>query len=407
MDDSHLSQKKNKSFVATIAIVALVGFVAGILGSAVVYGFVIKKNVQVIPEQRETIVNHITQLQDETIIDVVADTTSSVVSIVATKDVPKYQHLFNSPAEFFRTSPQQIPQQGQLFEKQKVGGGTGFFVSSDGSIVTNKHVVADNDAEYTIITSDGREYQAIVIARDDILDFAVLKIEGDNFQAANLGNSDEVQIGQTVVAIGNSLGEFSHSVSRGIISGMQRDIVANSGNGIEHLTDIIQTDAAINFGNSGGPLLDLDGDVVGINTAVAQGAENIGFAIPINQVIKLIDDVKTTGMILRPFLGVRYIEMTSEIKEELNFPYDDGILIVRGQDITDFAVLPGSPADEAGLTEYDIIMEIDGEKITSDKTLAHLISNRSIGDTITLKIWHKGEQEDIIVILKDKATLNQ
>ncbi len=406
MESGHLSQKKSRSFVAIIVIVALVAFVAGILGSAVMYSFVMKKYVQVIPEQRETIVNHITQLQDETIIDVVADTTASVVSIVATRDVPKYQRLFNSPSDFFMTPPQETPQQRQLFEKQKVGGGTGFFVSSDGNIVTNKHVVVDSDAEYTIITSDGREYQAMVIARDDILDFAVLKIEGDNFQAANLGNSDEVQIGQTVIAIGNSLGEFSHSVSRGIISGMQRDVVANSGNSTEHLTDIIQTDAAINFGNSGGPLLDLEGNVVGINTAVAQGAENIGFAIPINQITKLIEDVKTIGKILRPFLGVRYIEMTSEIKEELNFPYDNGILIVRGQDITDFAVLPGSPADEVGLTEYDIIMEIDGEKITSDKTLAHFISNRNIGDTIILKIWREGKQMDITVVLKERLTLN-
>ncbi|MEA3322647.1 MAG: trypsin-like peptidase domain-containing protein, partial [Patescibacteria group bacterium] len=361
--------------------------------------------------ESQTVVNQVTQLQDDAIVDVVESTTPSVVSIIAKKDVPQYQQLFNSPMDLFFGVPQdqQMQQQEQMFEKQKVGGGTGFFISDDGMIVTNRHVVIDPSAEYTVITSDGTEYPARILARDEFLDFAVLKVDGENFSAVDLGDSDNIKIGQTVIAIGNSLGEFSHSVSRGIISGMKRDIVAGSGLGdSEQLTGIIQTDAAINFGNSGGPLIDLGGKVIGINTAVAQGAQSIGFAIPINQVMRLIEDVKEDGIISRPFLGIRYVAMTPEIAAELSVPYEDhGVLVVRGRSITDFAVLPGSPADEAGIVENDIVLEINGEKITQDKLLSQLVSQYNVDDTVTLKVWHKGDEKEVDVILEDRVSINQ
>lgn len=402
------NRQKTESKIPFIILVSLVGFISGILGSAIVYNVALKNHDVSVVQEPQTIIKEVIQSQDDSIINVVEDVTPSVVSIIASKDVLQRKQMFNYPFDFF-FSPQQretTPQQEQLFKKQKVGGGTGFFVSDDGVIVTNRHVVADRNAEYTVVTSDGTEYVATVLARDDVLDFAVIKVEGDGFDAVNLGNSDEIKIGQTVIAIGNSLGEFSHSVSSGIISGVKRDIVAGGGpGGVEHLSNIIQTDAAINFGNSGGPLLDLDGKVIGINTAIAQGAENVGFALPINQVAKLINNVKETGKISRPFVGIRYVPMTQEIREELNVSYEYGVLVVRGQNITDFAVIPNSPADESGIEEYDIILEAGGEKIDADTDLSQIIAKYNIGDTIVLKIWHKGEEKDVSVTLKDRESL--
>jgi S1-C subfamily serine protease len=384
------------------------GILGGVLGSAMICTYFFQKYLTPLQEQpAEVITKEITQLQDEDIVSVVENVSPSVVSVVVSKDVPQYQQLYNSPFDLFFGVPQQQDRRGQeqQFEKQKIGGGTGFFVSSDGMIVTNRHVVADTTAEYTVLTEDGTEYPAVVLARDDVLDFAVLKVEGDGFTAVTLGDSDGIKIGQTAIAIGNSLGEFSHSVSRGIISGMQRNITAGSGFGdTEDLTNIIQTDAAINFGNSGGPLLDVQGKVIGINTAVAQGAENIGFAIPINQVMRLIDDVKETGKITRPFIGVRYVPVNKEIQDALDVDYEHGVLVVRGDAITDFAVLPGSPADKAGIVENDIILEINGTKIDEKNTMAQLIAQHGVGDTIEMKVWHKGVEKNLSAILEEKKS---
>lgn len=408
VENNH-TPKKVRVSVMILLLTAAVGIFTGAVGSALVFGYVFEKRIESLSEKPPTIVKEVTQLQDENIVDVVDSTTKSVVSIIATRDVPQYQELF-SPFDLFFGQPQRRPNipEDQLFEKQKVGGGTGFFVSEDGMIVTNRHVVADAQAEYTVVLYDGSEYPATILARDDILDFAVIKIEGEDFAAAELGNSDDIRIGQTVIAIGNSLGEFSHSVSRGIVSGVSRDIVAGGGfGGAEELTDIIQTDAAINFGNSGGPLLDLEGKVIGINTAVAQGAENIGFAIPINQVMRLIEDVKENGTISRPFIGVRYVPLTAEIQQEIGVEYDYGVLVLRGERITDFAVLPGSPADKAGIMENDIILEVDGEKITEKNPLVQIINKRKAGDAIELKVWHKGKEKEVDIVLEDKSLLNQ
>jgi serine protease Do len=398
-----MNNKKTQNInIFLIVLVLLVGFMAGIVGSAVTYSFIAKEEVSKVSTEPKVVVDKVTQLQDESIINVVADTTPSVVSIVARKDIQQYRQL--SPMDLFFGQPQQPSQ--RILENQEVGGGTGFFMTNDGMIVTNKHVVFDPAADYSVITSEGKEYPAKVLARDDVSDFAVLKIEaldGEKFSAATFGDSDKLQIGQTVVAIGNSLGEFSHSVSRGIISGMKRDIVAGGTiGGTERLTDIIQTDAAINPGNSGGPLIDLDGKVIGINTAIAQGAENIGFAIPINQVTRLIEDVKENGFISRPFLGVRYVMMTPEIAAALGVSYKNGVIIARGQKVQDFAVLPGSPADNAGIVENDIILKINGNEITPENTLSKQIAQYTVGDTIILTIWHKGEEMDVEIILEDK-----
>jgi S1-C subfamily serine protease len=340
--------------------------------------------------------------EDSAVIDVVNKTSPAVVSIVISKDVPKFRSFFQDPFGFF-SAPQQDQGSGGT-QKQTVGEGSGFLVNSSGMIVTNKHVVQDATADYTAITSDGKEYPAKVLARDPVNDIAVIKIDGSNFSTLNFGDSNNLKVGQTVIAIGNSLGEFSNTVSKGIISGLQRNVSAGSdlGGQLEQLSNIIQTDAAINPGNSGGPLLDIGGNVIGINVAIAQGAQNIGFAIPSNQISKIVNQVKDTGKISTPFLGVRSVAVDKQIQSDNNLPLDYGALVVRGQNLTDMAVMPGSPADKAGIVENDIILQVNGKKIDSNNQLSNLISNFNVGDQITLTVWHKGETKDLKVTLEER-----
>jgi serine protease Do len=334
---------------------------------------------------------------DSAVIDVVQNSSPAVVSIVITKDVPRYKSFFEDPFGFFNERNQEGT------EKHTVGSGSGFFIDSSGMIVTNKHVVGDQGADYTAITNEGKEYPAKVLARDPVKDIAIIKVEGNDFPTLEFNNSNELKIGQTVIAIGNSLGEFYNTVSKGIISGLQRNVTAGSGTGrTEHLTNIIQTDAAINPGNSGGPLLDVDGKVIGINVAMAQGAQNIGFAIPSNQIIKIIEQVKNSGKISTPFLGVRSIALNEKIQKENNLPYTYGALVARGEKVTDFAVMPGSPADKAGIQENDIILEINGKKIDNKNQISDAISDLNVGQEISMKIWHKGETKEIRVTLGER-----
>ena len=346
------------------------------------------------------------------IVDVVRRSTPAVVSIVVTKDVPKLQSsspFFFSPFgnDFFDNFfglPQQQPQRLQPeTEKRKVGGGTGFFVSSDGLIVTNKHVVADEDADYSVLLNSGKQYDAEILGRDPVNDLAIVKIKGSGFPVIPLGDSDKLELGQIVIAIGNALGEFSNTVSTGVVSGLSRSITASgSPLGAEQLSGVIQTDAAINPGNSGGPLLNEVGEVVGINTAVAQGAQNIGFAIPVNEAKQVITSVKKYGKIVRPFLGVRYVIITSDLAKEKSLPVDYGALIVRGETQTDLAVTPGSPADKAGLVENDIILEVSGEEITEDNPLIKAIARFGVGDRVPLKIMHRGDTKTVTVTLVER-----
>ena len=346
------------------------------------------------------------------IVEVVGRTAPAVVSIVITKDVPKLQSnenpFFFSPFgnDFFDNFfgiPQQPKSSPPQTEKRKVGGGTGFFVSSDGLIVTNKHVVADEDADYTVFLNNGKQYDAKLLSRDPVNDLAIVKINGSNFPTIPLGDSDQLKLGQTVIAIGNALGEFRNTVSTGVVSGLSRSITAGgSALGTEQLSGVIQTDAAINPGNSGGPLLNEAGEVVGINTAIAQGAQNIGFAIPVNEAKQVIASVKKYGRIVRPFLGVRYVIITSDLAKEKSLPVDYGALIVRGETQTDLAVTPGSPADKAGLVENDIILEVSGEEITEDNPLIKAIARFGVGDRVPLKIMHRGDTKTVTVTLVER-----
>lgn len=385
------------------AFFALIAFNSGKIGTVLnekISGFIggsefyQKKEKTENPDVRRIIV------EDSAVTAVVEKATPSVVSIAITKEVSQMKE-FGFPfffPEFFDGQDQGITQ------KEKVGGGSGFFISEDGMIVTNKHVVEDSNAEYTVITNDGKEHQARVLARDPSRDIAIIKIEGSGFPVMPLGDSSVLKIGQTVIAIGNSLGEFSNTVSKGIISGLKRNVTAGSqaGGMVERLSNIIQTDAAINPGNSGGPLIDIEGNVVGVNIAIAENAQNVGFALPIDQVKRVINQVRQTGKISTPFLGVRYIPITEDIQKENNLPYSYGVLVQRGARLTDLAVIPGSPADKAGIVENDIILEIDGKRIDADNQLTDMIAERNIGDTINLKIWHKGDIKEIQVVLEER-----
>jgi serine protease Do len=343
--------------------------------------------------------------QEDQIIAVAKKASPSVVSVVATKDVPVASSpLLNDPffQQFFPEF--NIPNNGGTTQRKQVSAGTGFVVSRDGLILTNKHVVSDSEADYSIIDTNGVTHTAEVLARDPVEDLAILRAQGISLPALDLGNSDSVQQGQTVIAIGNALGEFNNTVSVGVVSGLRRNITA-SGGGVEseRLQELIQTDAAINPGNSGGPLLNLRGEVIGANVAMAQGAENIGFAIPINRAKRDIQQVQEKGKISYPFLGVRYMLITKEIQKQNSLSVDYGALIVRGETRSELAVTPGSPADKAGLVENDIILEIEGKKITQDYTLADAIARHNVGDTISLRILHRGDQQTVQVVLSERS----
>jgi serine protease Do len=346
--------------------------------------------------------------EDAAVIAAVDKTSPAVVSVVISQDVPKLRTMSGSQFGFpFFMMPQNNQggdiTNGSDTEKQTVGQGSGFLVSADGLIVTNKHVVSAASADYTVITTDGKQFKAKVLARDPNRDIALLKIDAKDLPFLELDNSDDIQVGQTVVAIGNSLGEFSNTVSKGIISGLKRNLVAGSDlGGSERLSNIIQTDAAINPGNSGGPLLNISGKVIGVNVAMAAGAQSIGFALPANQISKIIDQIQATGKITTAFLGVRYIMLTPDVQKQNSLPIDHGALILRGDKMTDFAVIPGSPADKAGLVENDIVLEIDGTKIDDDHQISDLIADHKPGDTLKMSIWHKGETKTIAVTLEEK-----
>lgn len=346
--------------------------------------------------------------QEHFVIDVVKKTNPAVVSIIISKEIPKYETYIdpnqqqNPFGDLFPGFSFNIPQYRQNgTEKKNIGGGSGFFVSADGLIVTNKHVVDQKDVEYTVFTNDGKKHTASVVARDPVLDIALIKIEGSGFPYLSLGNSDNLEIGQNVIAIGNALGEYRNTVSVGVVSGLARSITASNGSGSAEVLDhVIQTDAAINPGNSGGPLLDLSGFVIGVNVAIAQGSQNIGFALPINSVKSAIESVKSIGKIVRPYLGLRYVAINAEMKEKNNLTVDYGILVKAGASVNELAVIPGSPADKAGIMENDIILEVDGVKLDDKTSLASIIRGKSVGQVVNLKILHKGEEKNISVTLE-------
>lgn len=389
------------------------GFLAGMVSYGLFYNYLSDLNLDFSIIKPSVEKEYVPQTsQEQAIIKVVEDVSPAVVSIVISKDIPIMEQYFYNPFEdiFGEEFEIQVPGlQQKGTEKQDIGWGTGFIVSDNGMVLTNKHVVLDVEAEYTVFTSDGKSYAAEVLARDPVKDIAVLQIKKDVaevFPKAILGNSEDIQIGQTVVAIGNALGEFKNTVSVGVVSGLGRTITAfgeESSGFAESLEDVIQTDAAINKGNSGGPLLNLKGEVIGINTAMVEQAQSIGFAIPVNQAKRSMEQVQSTGKIVYPFLGVRYVLITEKIKEENNLASSYGAWLIKGID-GEPAIEPGSGAAKAGLLEKDIISEINSHKITTETSLSELIMKYEPGERIILKVLRNGQEKIIEAILGERSS---
>ena len=410
-DDFLRTIRKNRFILLTIvvsfAVSAVVGAVFGYYGATFInigsgLAYSIQRDEDSLPRGLD---------ESTAVISIVKKYSPAVVSIIATKDLPILERTFDPFREFCDDlffsqffdcdGRSELRQKGT--EKRQIGAGTGFIVKSDGLIVTNKHVVLDEAASYTVIVSDGAKYPAKVLARDPFQDLAVVKIEAQELPIAVFGDSDSLEIGQTVIAIGNALGEFSNSVSKGIISGLSRSITAGSGAQLERLEKVIQTDAAINPGNSGGPLLNLRGEVIGVNTAIASGAQNVGFAISINRAKKALRDMEFHGRIVYPYLGVRYIIINEEVKIANNLSVDYGAFIVK-DDSGEPTVLAESPASKAGLREGDIILEVDGRRIDDNYTLAEAIQSGNVGDKIVLKVRRGDADLNLEVTLEETSS---
>jgi len=286
----------------------------------------------------------------------------------------------------------------------QIGGGSGFIVDSGGLILTNKHVLSDAKAEYTVILNDGRRFPAEILSRDPINDVAIIKIKADKLPSLKLGDAAKLQLGQSLIAIGNALGIFKNTVSLGIVSGLSRSISAQAEPDAppQEMRGLIQTDAAINPGNSGGPLVDAaSGLVIGVNAAIVSGAQSIGFAIPVNAARRDLDDIKKYGRIRRPLLGLRYLMIDDDMKEKMNLPVNYGALVVRESE-HDYAVVPESPADKAGLKEKDIVLTLNEQKLDHDHPIQDFLENLNVGDSVDLLVLRNGKQFNAKAVLAER-----
>lgn len=396
-----MSEQKSRTLIIFLVILSfLTGILGGLGGIALISASPILQNSLGIKQgsglniptgRSETI----SVKEDSAVIDAVKKASPAVVSVVFTKDVQVINPFYG-----FGSGSQVQTQQ---------GGGSGFVISADGLIATNKHVTDVEGATYSVITQDGKKFDAKVLSKDPSYDFAILKIEAKDLPVVDFGNSDSVDVGQRVIAIGNALGEFQNTVTVGVLSGKERNLNASDssrGSG-ESLYGLLQTDAAINAGNSGGPLLNLKGQIIGINTATAAKgqAEGLGFAIPINVLKPAIDSVKKTGKIVRPYLGV----LTTPVDEKIAATIDgaqagQGSFIVSNPSAGESGVVKGSPADKAGLKDGDIILKINSDSIDQNNGLVGLLSKYSPQTEITLTILRDAKKSSVRVTLGELSS---
>jgi serine protease Do len=382
----HELTKNKLVFLATFALITIsIGFIGGWLGA-----MSRDNQTSYMTEQgsREVVFQ-----EGEVISQIAAEVGPSVVSVNVTSRGQNQLDFFGFPRESERESA-----------------GTGFILSDDGIVITNRHVIPEGVTELSVTLSDGTELTDVeVVGRTndtDPLDIAFLRIrdnKGNRLVPAKIGDSSEVKVGDRVIAIGNALGQFQNTVTSGIISGYGRDVQAMAESGTETLQNLFQTDAAINQGNSGGPLVSFNGEVIGINTAVAGRAQNIGFAIPIDDVKGLIRSVLDKGILERPFLGIRYVTLTDDYAFQFDLETNRGAYIVPSGD-GESSIVPDSPAAEAGLQEGDIITEIDGTAIDRGRSLASLIGRKSVGEEVELTVLRDGETLTITVELQAAPT---
>lgn len=385
-----LRKTLGKYFLVILVIAILVASAAG--GAIADRLFVIRPLDYLVPRGgnfklgQQTIPQKILQ-EESVVIDVADKASKSVVTVSITTQRQTLEPFFMDPFGFFNVPRQGAPQT----VKQDIG--SGFVIDSSGLVVTNKHVVADTNATYKIIDKDDKEYDVEKIYRDPVNDIAILKVSAD-LPALDLGDSSNLKVGQFVVAIGTALGEFRHTVTTGVISGLGRGIDAGDGLSgfVERLDNVIQTDAAINPGNSGGPLLNSAGQVIGINAAVAGNAQNVGFAIPINVVKDSLKNFNETGQFSRPFLGVRYRIIPRETALLNDVP--EGAYVVE--------VVSGSSAESAGVLPGDIITKLDGQALKADGGgLAAAVSKHKVGDVISAEIFRDGQTLTVQITLQE------
>ncbi|RJQ37483.1 PDZ domain-containing protein [Candidatus Microgenomates bacterium] len=365
-----------KLIILTAILIIFLGGISLLEKSASKIKDLLKTNPPVLQNEKVKVIT-----EESVVVDAVKSVGPSVVT-VAEEVPPLTQSAFP-----FNFGPFSIF--GQQQEEQQPQGpqniGSGFIVSSDGLIVTNKHVVSDIGGKYQIITNADKKYNVQKIYRDPLNDIAILKIDpsqnrGENLKPVVLGDSSKLQVGQFVIAIGTALGEFKNTVTTGVISGLGRGITAGDQfqGSAERLDNVIQADAAINPGNSGGPLLNSSAQVIGINTAVAQNGQNIGFAMPINVVKDSLKNFNETGQFNRPYLGVVYKIITRDLAIMNNLP--EGAYVQN--------VVKDSPADKAKIQKGDVIVTIDNNKVSDAKEgLAGMISKKKVGDTLNVTIW--------------------
>ena len=351
---------------------------------------------------------------EEKIIKVIERALPAVVSIAASKNVELVEQdllkMGVDPGVFKERLFSEADNEGNV----SVSGGSAFVVDPSGILLTNKHVIQDKNASYKAIIglpadkTGQNKYDVELVGQDPLSDIAILRITEPpkgGLPALKLGGSKNIRLGTTVIAIGNALGEFQNSVSTGIVSGLSRFLsaVTDMEGHQQRLRGLIQTDAAINPGNSGGPLINLNGEAIGINCAVVFGAQNIGFAIPIDQAKKELEEVRKHGHIRSPFLGVRYVLLNKMVASHFKIPVAQGALIVREGLPGDQAVLPGSAAYEAGLREHDIITAANGKEISEKETLEDVLAASNVGDKLALKFLRKGKEMSCELILEDRA----
>lgn len=363
--------KPNRAKLAAVSLLIISSVSAGFIGGY--FGANFNKNQSSL-SQGQAVVSS----ESELITKIAKDVGPSVVSISVTTRTTQ--------TSFFGTRP--VAQE---------SAGTGVIIDSSGVVITNRHVVPKGTTSVTVTLSDGTELKDVeVLGRtsdSDTLDVAFLKIKdkkGKDLKAAKLGDSSKVQVGDKVVAIGNALGEFQNTVTSGIISGYGRNVEAGDEESSESLQNLFQTDAAINQGNSGGPLVNSSGEVIAINTAIAGGtAQSIGFAIPISDVQGLIKSVLKDGKLQRPYLGVRYITLTDSYAEEHNLDTKQGAYIAPSQG--ESSIISGSPAEKAGFKEKDIITKVGDTEINKDNPLTSVIGRYSVGDKVKLTVVRDGK----------------
>ncbi len=335
------------------------------------------------------------------VVDIIKRSSPAVVTIVITEKLENFEKKL-PPWEkiFFPEIKKTADDQGFI----NIGNGSGILTDAQGLIVTNRHVVDDKDAQYMVIMEDREKYPAEILARDPINDIAILRVAASReLPFLELGDSGALELGEEVVTIGNALGELKNTVSTGVVAGLSRYISSplGGGNTGHELRGLIQTDAAINPGNSGGPMLNMEGEVVGINTAIIMGAQNIGFAIPINNIKDDLRDLRQYGRIVKPSLGIRYLNIDEAIKKQYHLPVAIGALVVK-EPALGYAVVPGGPAEQAGIKEGDIIASCDGVAISEDHSLQELIQGLKSGDTVQLHILRNGEEADVQVQLGER-----